>query len=65
MLQQGRAYLVLGTPELDARLQVGSHESGAEHVNHLPRPVGRITFDAAQAVVGFLGCECTLPGDDV
>jgi len=51
----------LGAPELDAGLQVGSHQSGAERQNHLPRPAGHTAEDAAQDMVGFLGCECTLP----
>ncbi|KAK4806146.1 hypothetical protein QYF61_001069 [Mycteria americana] len=54
-------FLVLGTPELDAVLQVGSHERGVEGENRLPRPAGHASFDAAQDTIGFLGCECTLP----
>ncbi|KAK4811172.1 hypothetical protein QYF61_019803 [Mycteria americana] len=53
-------FLVLGTPKLDAVLQVGSQESGVEGENHLPRPAGHASFDAAQDTIGFLGCECTL-----
>ena len=52
---------MLGAPELDAGLQVGSHESGVKGLNPLPRPAGHASLDAAQDVVGFLGCECTLP----
>jgi len=48
---------MLGAPELDAGLQVGSHQSGAEGQNHLPRPAGHTSFDAAQDTVGLLGCE--------
>ncbi|KAK4822221.1 hypothetical protein QYF61_011862, partial [Mycteria americana] len=51
---------VLRAPELDAVLQVGSHQSGVEGQNHLPRPAGHAAFDAAQDMVGFLGCEHTL-----
>jgi len=39
---------VLGAPELDARLQEGSHQSGAEGQNPLPRPAGHTAFGAAQ-----------------
>ncbi|KAK4830181.1 hypothetical protein QYF61_008972 [Mycteria americana] len=59
-LQQVHVFPVLRTPELDAALQVGSHQSRAEGQNHLPRPAGHAAFDAAQDTVGFLGCECTL-----
>jgi len=30
--------------------------------NHLPRPAGHASFDAAEDMVGLLGCERTLPG---
>ncbi|PKU39851.1 hypothetical protein llap_9848 [Limosa lapponica baueri] len=50
---------VLRAPELDAVLQVGSHESGVEGQNHLPRPAGH-AFDVAQDAVGFLNCKRTL-----
>jgi len=53
---------VLGATELDTGLQVGSHQSRAEGQNHLPRPTGHAAFDAVQDTVGFLGCECILPG---
>ncbi|KAK4827094.1 hypothetical protein QYF61_014196 [Mycteria americana] len=61
-LQQLHVFPVLRAPELDAVLQVGSHQSRAEGQNHLPRPAGHAAFDAAQDTVGFLGCECTLLG---
>ena len=51
---------MLGAPELDAGLQVGSHQSGAEGQNHLPEPTGHASLDAAQDTVGLLGCERTL-----
>jgi len=44
--------LVLGAPELDAALQVGSHESRVEGQNHLPRPAGHTSLDATQDTVG-------------
>jgi len=47
------------TPELDAGLQVRSHESPVEGQNNLPQPASH-TFDAAQDTVGFLGCKCML-----
>ncbi|KAK4815585.1 hypothetical protein QYF61_004800 [Mycteria americana] len=59
-LQQVHVFPVLRAPELDAVLQVGSHQSGGEGQNHLPRPAGHTSFDAAQDTVGFLGCEHTL-----
>jgi len=51
---------MLGAPELDAGLQVGSHQSGVEGQNHLSRPAGHAGEDAAQDTVGLLGCERTL-----
>jgi len=45
---------VLRAPELDTGLQVGSDQSGAEGQNHLSRPAGHTTFDAARDTVGFL-----------
>ncbi|KAK4810853.1 LOW QUALITY PROTEIN: hypothetical protein QYF61_008825 [Mycteria americana] len=59
--QQVHVLLVLRTPELDAILQVGSHQRGVEGQNHLPRPAGHASLYAAQDTVGFLGCERTLP----
>ena len=56
-LQQAHVFPVLRAPELDAGLQVGSHQCGAEGQNHLPRPAGHAAFDAAQDMVGLLGCE--------
>jgi len=60
LLQQLRVFPVLRAPELDAGLQVGPPQSGAEGKNHLPRPAGHASLDAAQDTVG-LGCEHTLP----
>ncbi|KAK4827132.1 hypothetical protein QYF61_014526 [Mycteria americana] len=54
-------FAVLRAPEVDAVLQVGSHQSRAEGQNHLPRPAGHASFDAAQDTVGLPGCEYTLP----
>ncbi|KAK4824907.1 LOW QUALITY PROTEIN: hypothetical protein QYF61_021422 [Mycteria americana] len=59
-LQQLHVLLVLRAPELEAVLQVGSHQSRVEGQNHLPRPAGHTSFDAAQGTVGLLGCERTL-----
>ena len=39
----------------------GSHNSGVKGQNHLPRPAGHTSLDAAQDTVGFLGCKHTLP----
>jgi len=52
---------MLGAPELDTGLQVGSQESGVKGQNPLPRPAGHAVLDAAQDMVGFLGCKLTLP----
>ena len=60
-LQQLHVFLGLGTPELDAVLQVGCQESGVEGQDPLPQPAGHASFDAAQDTVGFLGCERTSP----
>ncbi|KAK4814100.1 hypothetical protein QYF61_008195 [Mycteria americana] len=60
LLQQLHVLLVLRAPELDAVLQVRSHQSRVEGQNHLPRPAGHASFDAAQDTVGLLGCERTL-----
>jgi len=51
---------VLGAPELDAGLQVGSAQSRVEGQDPLPRPAGHASLDAAQDTVGLLGCERTL-----
>ena len=51
---------MLGAPELDAGLQVGSHESGVKGQNPLPRPAGHAALDTARDTVGFLGCKRTL-----
>ncbi|KAK4831476.1 hypothetical protein QYF61_017724 [Mycteria americana] len=59
-LQQVHVLFMLGAPELDAVLQVESHQSGAEGQNHLCRPAGHASFYAAQDTVGLLGCERTL-----
>ena len=39
---------------------MGSQKSRTEGQSHLPRPAGHAAFDAAQDMVGFLGCKCTL-----
>ncbi|KAK4825592.1 hypothetical protein QYF61_000681 [Mycteria americana] len=61
LLQQLHVFPVLRTPELDAVLQVESHQGRVEGQNRLPRPAGHASFDAAQDTVGFLGCRCTFP----
>jgi len=60
VLLQQLHVLLLGATELDAGLQVGSHQSGVEGRNHFPQPVGHAAFDAAQDTVGLLGCKCML-----
>ncbi|KAF1457511.1 Kelch-like protein 1, partial [Spheniscus mendiculus] len=39
---------------------VGSHQSRVEGQNHLPRPAGHASLDAAQDTIGLLGRERTL-----
>jgi len=39
---------VLRAPELDAVLQVGSHENGVKGQNHLLRPADHASLNAAQ-----------------
>jgi len=41
---------------------VESHQSRVEGQNPLPRPAGHASLDAAQDMVGLLGCEHTLVG---
>ena len=51
---------VLRTPHLHTVLQVRSHQHRLEGEDHLPSPVGHVSFDAAQDVVGLLVCKSTL-----
>jgi len=51
---------MLRAPELDAGLPGGSHQCGAKRQHPLPRPVTHAAEDAAQGMVGLLGCERTL-----
>lgn len=39
---------------------MGPHQSRVEGDNHLPLPAGRSSLNAAQDLVGLLGCKCTL-----
>ena len=50
---------MLRAPELEAGLDVGFHQGGVEGQNHLPRPAGDTSLDAAQDTVGLLGSERT------
>jgi len=52
-LQQVHVFPVPRSPELDTGLQVGSHQSGVEGQNPLPRPAGHAAFDAAQDMAGI------------
>ncbi|KAK4821259.1 hypothetical protein QYF61_017137 [Mycteria americana] len=53
------SFLMLGAPEVNTVLQVGPHDRrGGES----PQPAGHASFDAAQDMVGFLGCKQALPG---
>ena len=62
LLQQVHILIVLGAPELDAVLQVRSHERRVWGQNLLPWTAGQTSFHAAQDMVGVLGCKSTLPG---
>ena len=59
-LQQVCVSPVLRTPHLHAVLQVRPHQRRAEGQDHLLCPADHTAFDAAQDMVGFLGCESTL-----
>jgi len=60
-LQHPDILLVLRASELDAVLEVGSHESRIEGQNHLPWPAGHSSLDTTQDTTGLLGCKHTLP----
>jgi len=45
---------------LDTVLQVRPQQHREEGQDHLPQPVDHTSFDAAQDMVGFVGCEGTL-----
>ena len=53
---------MLQTTELDAGLQVRSHQSRVQGQNHLPQTAGHNSCDATQDTAGLLHCECTLLG---
>lgn len=52
--------LILGTPELNTALLVGSHQTTA--VKSPPSSAAQAALDGAQDTFGFLGCGCTWPG---
>ena len=54
LLQHLHTFPVLRVPGLDAVLQMCLIVAGK---NHLPQTVGRAYFDAAQDMVGSLGCK--------
>lgn len=61
LLQPVHVSVMLGSSELDALLQVSSHQSrGAELPLWTYRPC--MSHEAAQDMFGFLGCKCTLLG---
>lgn len=51
---------MLGAPELDAVLQVGSQESRAEGQNHLPHPAGHTSLGVLSVLGEQLTVEVTL-----
>jgi len=61
LLQQVHVLLVLRAPELNAVLQVASHQRRVEGQNPFPRLAGHASLDGAQDTVGPLGCQRTLP----
>ena len=60
MLRQLVVLHRLGDPELNTVLQVGSHKCGVEGTITSLDLLGTHRFDAAQDVVGFLGCKRTV-----
>ena len=60
MLQQVYVSHILRTLHLDTVLQVRPHQHRVEEQDHLPRPAGHSSFDAAQDTIGFLGCKGAL-----
>jgi len=60
MLEQLHISPVPKTPHLDTVLQVRSDQHRVEGQDHLPHSAGHASFDAAQNMVGFLGCRGTL-----
>ena len=60
VLQQVHVAPVLRNPNLDAVLQVRFQQRRVEGQDYLPHPAGHSSSDAAQNMVGFLGCEGTL-----
>jgi len=59
-LQYLHASPVLRSPCVGAVLLVRPHQHRVEGQAHLPQSAGRAFLDAAQGMVGFLGCEGTL-----
>ena len=47
-VQQLHIFLVLGASDLNAVLQMGSHEGGVTRDSHLPVPAGHPSSDGAQ-----------------
>lgn len=50
-LRQVHVLAVMGSPEVDVELQVGSYESRVEGQNHFACPAGHAALDAAQDTV--------------
>ena len=53
-------FLELGSPELDAVLQMGPHQRRAEGKKNLPQPAGHTPPNAPQDAIGLLGSQGTL-----
>jgi len=63
--QQIQSSLVVRTLHSNIILQVKSHQHIEEGQDHFLWPAGHNSFDAAQDMVGFLGCSEYFPGSKV
>ena len=57
LLQWVPVLLVLGASELNAVLQITSHQRRVKGDNNLPQLAGHAVFEVAQDMAGFLGCK--------
>ncbi|XP_052520385.1 uncharacterized protein LOC128071565 isoform X3 [Tympanuchus pallidicinctus] len=58
--QEIPVFFLLGSPELDAVLQMRPYQDVVEGEDHLPRPAGHALFSAPQYAIGPLGHKGTL-----
>jgi len=59
-LQKLHIFPVLGSPDLEAVLQLGTHKGRVEGDNHFPCPASHSSSDGTQDIIGFPGCRRTL-----